>query len=395
MPVDFVEAQTLDDIPAADVHTAQQVALVRLHLFVVGEVHRLLAEVADEGLRPLRNTPAGEPFAGGLALVGRSTLLAAWERFFSTYTELIGHAMREAASIPFGTLAVYHREWVLPNLEEQAERRRERGRMLAEQRPTEDGVFTPQLAEILDAAEQRVYGDGLRLSERIWRLDQLSRQGIDRVVAQGLAEGWSAWDTAQKLEQYLAPGRDCPRWTEDRLLGLSKGDIAAGDKTGLLAGDECDGSGVSYNALRLARTEIQAAHHMATDLVFKRMPWVEKEQVNLSPDHARVDVCDDVVSGGDEGDGVYPKGEIGLPLHVHCLCWKSAVLMEPDAFVSQLKGWMQGTASWPAMDEYRQMLGGGLDFDLGSNPIAVSMSSWLWETPVNLTAILWRVIRDL
>jgi hypothetical protein len=393
MLAEFTEAQSLDDISAADAHVAQQVALVRLQLFVVGEVHRLLLDVVDDGLRRLRRATADEVFEGGLALNARSDLLTAWDRFFNTYTELIGHGLREGASIPFGTVAIYHRDWILPNLEE---RRRDTRQIFAEQlRPTEDAVFTPQLQEILDAAEHRVYGDRLRLSERIWRLDQLSRREIDRIIAEALAEGSSAWDTAQRLEQYLGPGRQCPRWTEDRLYGLTKGDIAGGDKTGLLTGAECDGAGVAYNALRLARTEIQAAHHMATDLVFKRMPWIEKEQIHLSPDHAHVDICDDVVSGGDKGDGVYEKGEISLPLHPHCLCWKSSVLIEPGAFVDRLKGWMQGTSSWAAMDQYQQMLGGGLDLDLSENPIAVSMSSWLWETPVNLTAVLWRVIGDL
>lgn len=397
----FTEAETLADISIDQVHIAQQIALVRLHLMVTGEVHRLLLEVDDAGLRALRSAGDGDEAISPVAAMDvRNKLVSAWNTFFEQYADLLGSAMREAASIPFGTVAVYHRELVLPVVEEENEAtgeslRRKSYRSFREQRDVEDGVFTPQLDEIIQAAQMRIYGDGLRLSERIWRLDRKARRDIDRIVSDALANGWSAWRMAEKLEKYLGPGQDCPRWIEDRLFATAKGAIAAGDKTGLLRGDECDGRGVAYNALRLARTEIQAIHHIANDLVVKRMPWIEKEKINLSPDHAKTDMCDDVASGGDNGDGVYPKGEISLPLHPHCMCYKTAELMDSKDFTDRLRGWMRGTESWSAMDEYQRMIGGDMDVNLDTSRVGISMSAWLWETPVNLVTVLWRYIDRL
>ncbi len=117
---------------------------------------------------------------------------------------------------------------------------------------------------------------------------------------------------------------------------------------------------MAYNALRMARNEIQIAHHMATDRMFAAMPWVEKEQIVLSPSHPSIGCeCEEIVVGGERGEGIYAKGEIILPVHVQCLCFKIAVLMPADEFVRKLRGWMRGEAAWPAMDEYAGWLGLG------------------------------------
>jgi len=219
------------------------------------------------------------------------------------------------------------------------------------------GVFEDQLRVILDMAGQRIYSDGMTLSSRIWRLEQQSLDGINRLVMQGLQEQWSAWDLAKKLEGYLGAGRDCPRWTRTRLYGLSKAAIASGDKTGLKSGDECAGQGVSYNALRMARNEIQTAHHLATDQVMGQIPWIEQEKINLSGGHPALGCdCEKVVVGGDNLDGVYPKGMIQLPLHVQCMCYKTAVQMPQDEFAGKLGGWMRGEQSWSAMDQFADYL---------------------------------------
>ena len=97
---------------------------------------------------------------------------------------------------------------------------------------------------------------------------------------------------------------------------------------------------------------------MATDRLFAAMPWVEQEQVVLSPSHPPIEcACPDVAGGGKKGDGVYPKGEIILPIHVQCLCFKEAVLMDDREFIGKLRGWMTGQAPWAEMDEYARWLG--------------------------------------
>lgn len=258
---------------------------------------------------------------------------------------------------------------------------------LAEAGPAFDPelFLADQLAELIEAANSRVYGDGFRLSQRIWRLHGESLTGIKQTIERSIVTGNSAWNTAKKLEQYLGANQDCPRWTTTRLFKLSPAQRLTSER-GLIRAGDCAGQGVAANALRLARNEIQVIHHMATDRIMARSPWIEQEQIHLSPQHPKPDMCDDVVSGSP-----YPKGAITLPLHVACLCYKSAVLMPPDEFASNLGGWMRGTSSWQAMDDYAGWLGVGRSRVLGEaaqqpvvtvpglvETLGLALATWRW-----------------
>ncbi len=391
----------LADIPIEQVAQAQQRALMRLQVKVTGETHRLLGEYLNK-LRDKLLAYADEE--GKLAPESYFALVeyarATWAETFGAWQRLFEAARREAVAIPFGSLARYHQYFMNLVVKSLVERRDfhpspppERtkadyslslrggglGRGFEEQGPARIGVqgvpfFEPQLQEILDATAQRVYSDGFRLSGRIWRLDQESLAGIQSVIQETLATGNSAWNAAKKLETYLGAGADCPRWTSTRLYRLTKADIAAGDERGLIRGTPCESKGVAYNALRLARNEIQIAHHAATDMIMARQPWVEKEQIVLSPAHPEPDICDDVAGGGEKGEGIYPKGTILLPLHVQCLCFKVAALMPPDEFTRRMRDWMQGKEAWPEMDRYAAWLGlepQPLPLDAEGFPLAV------------------------
>ena len=122
-------------------------------------------------------------------------------------------------------------------------------------------------------------------------------------------------------------------------------------------------------------------HHLAGDLVTQKMPWIEQEQIVLSPAHPKPDICDDVIAAGANGQGIYPVGTIRLPLHPNCLCYKTSVLMPPDQFVDKLSGWIKGETQWAGMDAYAQFLGvdpgqvGGID--LAGNEVVLSLIVWL------------------
>jgi len=251
---------------------------------------------------------------------------------------------------------------------------------------------------LLNAAAEYLYGDGLNLSGRIWRLDREARDGMNTLISAAIADGSSAWDLARNLEQFLGADADCPRWTSTRLYKRSKSQIAAGDMTGLITNPNCDGQGVSYNALRLARTEIQKAHALATDKVLMNSPWVEKEQVNLSAQHPEPDICDEIVAKGEKGEGVYEVGEIELPLHPNCLCYKTAVLMDEDKFIGDLNAWVKGDPSTTpggsaqdfgaAMDKYAQLIGAGgnnvQDVNLSNDSSILMLGVWLFGEALKL-----------
>jgi hypothetical protein len=354
---------TLDDLTVGTVDAARQAALLRIHLALIGATHQGLLALG-ESLRAILARNADEK--GMLDTVGyfsaQQAIRREAEAFFVRWVTLFQALRWQAATLPIGGLAVQH-EWArgISSKFKVESSKFWRGRVLLEQKeggPDFDAVFRPQLEAVMTAANQRIYKDGIPLSARIWNLQEQSLQGIQQALAQGVADGNSAWNIAKLLQEYLGAGADCPRWTSTRLYKRTKQDIASGDRTGLYSGAACAGQGVAYNALRLARNEIQVAHGMATDSIFAKLPWVEKEAINLSPSHPDIGCeCEDVVVNGEDGTNVYPKGEISLPIHVHCLCYKTAVLMDDALFVEKLRGWTSGAQPWDALDEYAGYLG--------------------------------------
>lgn len=382
----------LDKVPLGRMYQASFKAVVRLHLYFTGRTHEMMLEFTKQAqvliLKKATLTPNPSPggrgervLDGASGFAVQTALLKMWDKLFREWQVEFEKVRREAASIPFGVMAVMHERLVVPSAKSQVssesvEEQIASQRALAMTEAVEDGVFSPQLKLLLNVAAEHLYGDTLNLSQRIWRLDMDTQNGINSILLKGIANGDSAWNIAEGLEQFLGANEDCPRWTSTRLYRRTKTEIASGDTTGLLRGDECDGSGVSYNALRLARTEIQKAHALATDRIMAAQPWVEKEKIHLSAAHPGTDICDDVVQGGEKGEGVYDVGTIELPLHPNCLCYKTAVLMNEKEFTSGLRGWLNGTTTWSEMDDYAELVGG--DVNESILPNAINLAVWLF-----------------
>jgi len=374
----------LDSIPLGRMYQASFKAVVRLHVFFTGRTHELFLEFGDKASALiLKKGGKDQVLDGATGLAVQSQLLKLWGEMFDAWRTELEKVRVEAASIPFGVMAVAHERLVIPLTTKEQRSTKEETLRSAQgdiNEAVEDGVFSPQLSVLLNAASEWLYGDSLNLSARVWQVDREARDGMNAILLNGISSGDSAWNIAQQLEQFLGANADCPRWTSTRLYGRTKSDIAAGDTTGLLSGNACDGSGVSYNALRLARTEIQKAHALATDRVLAAQPWVQMEMINLSPAHVGNDICDEVANGGENGDGVYPVGTIELPLHPNCLDYKTAVLMPEKEFTSSLRGWLDGTQEWSAMDDYAEMLGVSSDqLSVSILPNAINLAVWLFS----------------
>jgi hypothetical protein len=366
----------LDEVALGKLDKAAFKALLRLQIFFTGRTHELLLEFGQQAQAILLKQGGADGILDGISgFKVQTAVLKMWGDSWTTWQNEFQAARREAASIPFGVLAVRHERLVVGTLEGLKVSERIASPAIAMNEAIDGGVFKPQIAFLLNAAADYFFGDSLNLSDRIWRVDREARDAINNVIMQGIADSDSAWNISKKLETFLGAGQDCPRWTSTRLYGRTAADKAAGDTTGLLSGDDCDGRGVSYNALRLARTEIQKVHALATDRVMASQPWVEMEKCNLSASHPETDECDDVVAGGDKGDGVYPVGTIEYPLHPHCFCFKTAVMMNEKDFTSQLNGWLKGE-SFPEMDSYAQDI--GVDVSTSLMPNALSLAVWLF-----------------
>lgn len=146
----------------------------------------------------------------------------------------------------------------------------------------------------------------LQLSARIWRQSELSTGLLQTEIKKGLLRGLSAEELAGRVAPLLKPGVP---------------------------------GGISYNAMRLARTEINNAFHFTQIRYTREMPWVDGYQWNKSRSHNHVDVCDERANGNHDGigRGVYKKKNVPGKAHPHCFCFLTTVSVAPGKFESQLR----------------------------------------------------------
>lgn len=192
--------------------------------------------------------------------------------------------------------------------------------------------FYPFLFErrgiMYDAAHLFVHPhDGYRLSDRIWRTSQKTRNKIDLLLAHEIRNGTAAVDIAKQLEGFLKPER-------------------AGVQT-----RKPYGRWGSYDARRLARTEITAAHGRATLGAAEANPFVQAIRWALSAFRDDWDCKCEPNAEADSGlgPGVYELGSVpDYPDHPHCMCnLQPQVVARPSEVVADLRGWLDGEPGGP------------------------------------------------
>jgi hypothetical protein len=333
----------LSEMNVRNLPKLQQRALLRLHLLFTAETHRLYAGFGDEAAAFIQRSADRDGNVDGAALVGGlATVAEQWRKCQQQWRTLLAKAREEAAALPFGALIVAHNHYFRPFAQVVTE-------ALS---PTDAATLTRHWQalrqRVLDKAAARIYSDGFHLSGRVWRLEADGLVEIQRILSSALATQTSAAELARLLTASLGAGEDCPRWAYGRLYGMTAKERAT-NSAGLRNGTPCEAKGLAYNALRLARNEMQIAHHLVNDELFRVSPWITGEQVRLSATHPKPDICDDVANGGP-----YEPGEVTLPLHVQCLCWKEAVTMGTEEFRGRVRGWLDGNDNF--LDNYRDWL---------------------------------------
>ena len=130
-------------------------------------------------------------------------------------------------------------------------------------------------------------------------------------------------------------------------------------------------AGISYNALRLARNEIQIANHAVASDIAIHSPWVTGRKVVLSPAHPQSDICDELAAGGP-----YDRTANFLPAHPQCLCRWEEVLMPAGDFTKQVRGWTAGENDF--LDDYSGWLG-QRSFAAIPEPLGIAAAQELFE----------------
>ncbi len=155
----------------------------------------------------------------------------------------------------------------------------------------------------VEAAANRYYADGLKLSDRLGRLSDLSRRTVEDTLLTGLSAGTSARDLAKQMEgALLSDAGKMPR----------------------------------ARAMLIAQTEINNAHReaavmAASDGAGGVKPYVSGIGWRLSASHKLPDECD-LYAADDTGLGTgnYLPGNVPVS-HPRCRCYVAPILVEfPD-----------------------------------------------------------------
>lgn len=182
-------------------------------------------------------------------------------------------------------------------------------------------IFAQNKLVEYEQAHSWVDPNGYILSERIWNTEQSMRNKLDMLLADLISGGYSAREIAQRVEQFLIPGRE------------------------LIQTNRPYGSSGSFDAMRLARTEIARAANQAAYLSAYMNPYVEGLDVarsnngdrdcSICPEHATIDF------GGVRVKDPYPIGSAGgqvPPFHPHDMCYVlPALIQDPAVTTAKLR----------------------------------------------------------
>jgi len=171
----------------------------------------------------------------------------------------------------------------------------------------------PQMAARNTVA--RLWADGQTFSDRIWNLNKYTSEALDKIIGAGVSRGESAVNLSKDIQNFLInPTIDVgTSWT----TAIQKSATGRGT--------------VHYNALRLARTEINNSYRETLILSNDANPITLGVKWNVSKSHAAKpsspDICD-VWAELDEyglGPGVYPAGRTPID-HPNGMCYLTEVL---------------------------------------------------------------------
>lgn len=182
---------------------------------------------------------------------------------------------------------------------------------------------------------------GLNLAQTVWNYCQQTKSefemAMSNVIADGLKKGTSAEEIGKQLRRYLNnPDMMYRRYHTVKIQkNGQKKDVVTWRRKRIIDGKvrfveeplEKVGMGVyrssRKNALRVARTEINAAYHKARNERWQNEPFVIGQWIHVSPQHEIDDICNDL-------EGRYPKGFPWDGWHPSCMCTSDPILISGE-----------------------------------------------------------------
>ena len=279
-------------------------------------VDALLSRVAQQLRVEIAETPRG--------ILGeryRKTLLASIQKaaneFRDQYRSLLDSAIRQAA-----------------DLSAQAEATLERAATMGMTRSVAI-TFGSVAQQAIERAYLRTYSDGLRLSERLYKLDQETRRSLTETVMEGIAKGESAKNLGKRITTVLTANATDTVAIADREKRREESLKAAREAkaTGQTPKPVPQVENIKYRAIRIARTETNLSYREGQVASVTKPDGTLKDHIRalgwrLSPSHPRIDICDHWAS---EDTGLGPGNYLPEDLpggHPCCLCHVVSLLHE-------------------------------------------------------------------
>jgi len=212
-----------------------------------------------------------------------------------------------------------------------------KGKKLIEE--VERMIYDPQSAALEQFTKRKIAG--LDFSERVLKYTTQLQGQIEQNLFAGISEGKSAASMARDQIKYMENPEPLFRRVRDAdgKLQLSSAAKKYYEELG------APGQGVYRspykNFMRITRTTINDSYREADMVRYQSLPFVIGYQVNLSNNHPRTDICDDL-------QGTYPKAFVWRRWHPQCMCNCTSKLATPEDYDKYEQAILNGTA-----DEYR------------------------------------------
>lgn len=194
--------------------------------------------------------------------------------------------------------------------------------------------------QAVEACWARTQG-GLLLSDRIWRHGEKARTAMTEIIQDAVATGEDPVETARALEKYVRRGKKTLAYEYPNMMERMGNRIP---------------QDISYEALRLVRTETAAAYGEGTIAAASVSPSYTGMKWLLSNNSDPCHICKGLAEANHGlGKGVYPPGgEPPMPAHPNCMCTLVSVHEDTDAFIDRLNDWMRDPASQPDLENWYQ-----------------------------------------
>ena len=183
--------------------------------------------------------------------------------------------------------------------------------------------------------------NGLNLAQTVWNYCQQTKSefemAMSNTIADGIKQGSSAEEIGKSIRKYLNdPDMMYRRYHTIKVQkNGKKKDVVTWRRRRIIDGKvrfveeplEKVGMGVyrsaRKNALRVARTEINAAYHKARNERWQNEPFVIGQYIHVSPQHNIDDICNDL-------EGRYPKDYVWISWHPQCICTSDPITIQGE-----------------------------------------------------------------